>query len=74
MERMLEDKMSKVYAEGYSEHTLPPPGMLISMTLFAGRLYTEPDGNRLAAEVVPLRIWSRTGTLGGLKGAPFISN
>ena len=40
------------------------------MTLFEGRLYTDPEGRRASAAVAPLRIWSSTGTDGGENEAP----
>ena len=39
------------------------------MVLSAGRGMTLPEGSRSCAACAPLRIWSNTGTLGGVKVA-----
>jgi hypothetical protein len=45
-----------------------PPGIEISMTLFGGKLYTLPAGRSSCAVFAPLRIWRRTGAVGGMNG------
>lgn len=57
MEWMLIEVVSRDNRRKIGEgRTLPPPGMFTSITLFAGRLYTEPFGKSWFAFVVPLRI------------------
>ena len=51
--------------------TFKPPGMETSITLLGGSVYTEPLGKSDLASCAPLRIWRRTGVLGGWKTAPF---
>jgi hypothetical protein len=51
-----------------------PPGIVSSTLLFGSRPYMLPGGRSSDAVLAPLRIWRRTGTVGGLKGVPFISN
>lgn len=51
-----------------------PPGMVISITLLGGKVYTDPFGMRSCAVCAPLRIWRRTGTVGGLNVALFTEN
>jgi hypothetical protein len=41
-----------------------PPGMTSSTLLFGARPYILPAGRRFDAFWAPLKIWSRTGTLG----------
>jgi hypothetical protein len=48
---------------------IEPPGIDISMTLFGGKTYTDPEGSNDCAVDAPLRIWRSTGTLGGVKVA-----
>ena len=51
-----------------------PPGIETLMTEFRGRVYTLPGGRRDCAVRLSIRICRRTGTLGGMKGAPFMKN
>ena len=51
-----------------------PPGMVISMTLFGGKVYTDPFGKSSCDVRAPLRIWRRTGTVGGVNVALFTKN
>ena len=44
------------------------------MTAFDGRAKTLPEGRRSDGLAAPLRIWRRTGTVGGTKVAPLIWN
>ncbi len=47
-------------------------GNEISTVAFDGRVYTLPLGKRSAADCVPLMIWRRTGTLGGVNESPLM--
>lgn len=51
---------------------MDPLGNDISMTLFGGSTYTEPTGSKLVGVKAPLIICSRTGSVGGVKVAPFM--
>lgn len=48
--------------------------MVISTVLFLSRTYILPEGRRLVAVVLPLRIWRRTGTEGAENVSPFTVN
>jgi hypothetical protein len=83
IEVMLQDHLShsaRSYCDGLEltpckwKGWLPPPGMTISMTWFAGRGMTLPDGSRSAGLVTPLRIWSMTGTFGEWYAVPLRVN
>ena len=43
-----------------------------SMVAFEGSVYTLPLGSKSVALEAPLRIWSRTGTVGGTNVAPLM--
>ena len=49
-------------------------GKDISTTWLGGREYTEPDGSKSCAAWAPLKIWRRTGTVGGVKDTSLIVN
>ena len=45
-----------------------------SIVAFDGRVYTLPLGSKSVALEAPLRIWSKTGTVGGTNVAPLMKN
>ena len=51
-----------------------PAGKLISMVELPGKGKTLPEGRRSVASDAPLKIWRRTGTVGGTKVVPLMVN
>lgn len=80
VERMLYGRESAFVGKYSNSNVLTGPagtpmaGMEISTTLFGGKEKTLPFGRSCDACVEPLKIWSSTGTDGGIKDTLLIVN
>jgi len=78
MDRMLSSNPGQSRTTTHEKrHTgLPgdPPGIVSSMTLFGGKVYTLPEGNKSCGLCAPLKICNSTGAVGGTNETPLTEN